>query len=235
MDMRRLHIGASSLELLAKSRSAEFIDPTWIHLGDPPNYEERSSTGSLRSDLRAFAKRVMRKTRIAASDGDSELQGRTDFRQWVFHSGDSLDIANNSITFAYSEHVLEHFRYDLAVELFSEVYRVLAPGSVIRTVVPDADYRSYEAPEPIGYPGKNLRMDHPNKHKVRWNEYMLARTLEFVGFTAIPVVYCSEDGVFHPQPPGYGLGMVESELLSTLRYVQRPRSLIVDGLKPLNT
>ena len=232
MEMKRLHIGASSLELLARSNAAEFIDRSWIHLGDPPNYEARSATGSLQSDLRAFAKRILRKSGAVASEGNPALYARTDFRPWRFGSGDRLDIADNSITFAYSEHVLEHFRYDIAVELLTEVYRVLTPGAVIRTVVPDADYRTYEAPEPVGYPNKKLRMDHPNKHKVRWNKYLLARTLEFVGFIAVPVAWCSDDGNFHQQPLEHGASLVEQELRSTLRYVQRPRSLIVDGVKP---
>jgi len=230
MEMKRLHIGASSLELIAKSRSAEFIDSSWIHLGDPPNYEARSATGSLKSDLRAIAKRALRRTGLASREGDPTLYSRTEFRPWMFDAGGRLDLPDDSISFAYSEHVLEHFRFDVAVDLLVEVFRILQPGAVVRTVVPDADYRTYEAPEMVGFPGRKLKMNHPNKHKARWNVYLLGRTLGLVGFRSMPVVWCDDDGVFHEEVPKHD--GPDKDLVSTLRYVQRPRSLIVDGVKP---
>lgn len=227
----RLHLGASSLELLARSATAEFIDPSWIHLGDPPNYEARSYTGSLKSRVRALAKRILRGSGAVAKDGDSTLYARTEFRPWMFGAGDRLDFPDASFSFTYSEHVLEHFRYDIAVDLLAELLRVSEPGGVVRTVVPDADYRTYEPPEGVGFPGRKLGMDHPNKHKMRWNVYLLSRTLEMVGFQAVPVVWCSEDGEFHQEIPARKACPAEPELVSTLRYVQRPRSLIVDGIR----
>jgi predicted SAM-dependent methyltransferase len=127
---------------------------------------------------------------------------------------------------------LEHFRYDIAVDLMLEFLRVLQPGGVVRTVVPDSDYRTYEAPEPAGYPGRGLLFSHPNKHKVRWNVYLLGRTLEMSGFKPRPVVWCDEDGEFHQKLPTADATPVEPDLVTTLRYVQRPHSLIVDGIKP---
>jgi predicted SAM-dependent methyltransferase len=178
-----------------------------------------------------MAKRLVRGANIAKSEGDSGLYDRTDFRPWIFAPGDKLDFPDNEFTFVYSEHVLEHFRYDIAVDLFAEVFRTLKPGGVVRTVVPDPDYRVYEPPERVGYPSRALGMDHPNKHKVRWNVYLLARTLEMLGFEANPIVWCSDDGTFHENVPSRSNLDTEPDYVSTLRYVQRPRSLIVDGVK----
>jgi SAM-dependent methyltransferase len=49
-----------------------------------------------------------------------------------------LPFPDNSVTFAYSAHVLEHLRYrDQAPPFVREVLRVLAPGGTVRFVVPD--------------------------------------------------------------------------------------------------
>lgn len=232
-SVKRLHLGASSLELLSQTPTAEFIDSSWVHLGDEPNYDARSDTGTIKSKARSIAKRILRKGRVVNSDGTSDLYRKTDFRQWIFNSGDKLPFDDNSISFIYSEHVLEHFRFDIAVELLAESYRVLQPGAVIRTVVPDADYRTYEAPEPVGYPGRALAFNHPNKHKVRWNAYMLGRTLAFVGLKPVNIVWCDECGNYIKNHPAeiYEPNSVDFTMSSTLRYVQRPTSLIVDGVK----
>lgn len=231
---RRLHLGASSLELLSRTPTAEFIAPSWIHLGDEPNYAARSDTGTLRSKARALAKRILRGSGVVAKEGDPALYEKTDFRAWTFNKGDRLPLDSAAISFIYSEHVLEHFRYDIAADLLSEAFRVLEPGGVIRTVVPDADYRTYEAPEPAAYPNRKLPFCHPNKHKVRWNNYLLAKTLEFVGFQSVSVVWCDDQGQFISRDPAdlYDSNVVDRDMVATLRYVQRKRSLIVDGVKP---
>jgi predicted SAM-dependent methyltransferase len=230
----RVHLGASSLELLSRSPTAEFIDRSWLHLGDPPNYEARSYTGTLKSKARAFAKRVLRRGGVA-KEGDPALYDKTDFRAWIFKPGDRLPLEDNSVGFIYSEHVLEHFRFDLGADLLAECRRVLKPGGVIRTVVPDADYRTYEKPEIAGYPSPALGFSHPNKHKVRWNNYLLAKTLGFIGFEPKSLAWCDEDGTFvqtDPKDAYAGRATADPDMVGTLRYVQRPRSLIVDGFKP---
>ncbi|HET8612397.1 MAG TPA: hypothetical protein VFL92_06485, partial [Sphingomonas sp.] len=98
-----------------------------------------------------------------------------------------------------------------------------------------SDYRIYEDPEPAGFPGKRLPFNHPNKHKTRWNVYILSEILNLLGFVAIPVTYCSDTGEFIERNPAdlYADRCVtDIEMVATLRYVQRPKSLIVDGLKP---
>ena len=48
-----------------------------------------------------------------------------------------LPFPANSFDFAYSSHLIEHFTLDEASFLMKEVHRVLKPGGVVRTVVPD--------------------------------------------------------------------------------------------------
>lgn len=230
----RLHLGASSLELLSRTPTAEFISAEWLHLGDQPNFEARSDTGSLKSRVRAIGKRILRRSGAVAGEGSASLYSKTNFQPWIFRLGDSLPCEDSSVSFIYSEHVMEHFRFDIALELFRECFRVLRPGGVVRTVVPDPDYRTYENPEMVGFPGRKLPMNHPNKHKVRWSRYMLGSTLEVLGFQAVPIIWCDDNGVFHQENPAdHAMRTADPEMVATLRYVQRPRSLIIDGVKPL--
>ncbi len=50
---------------------------------------------------------------------------------------DRLPIASESVRFVFSEHLIEHFRYDEAVHFLSECWRILEPGGAIRVVAPD--------------------------------------------------------------------------------------------------
>lgn len=221
----RLHIGASRLERIAGTPTGTTIDPSWIHLGDPaPGSSRPTLAGAVRRKLGLRSKK---------KDARPELYEKTDFRSWSFKHGDRLDFENARFDFIYSEHVLEHFRFDAAIELLREMYRVLAPGGIARIAVPDADYRTYEAPEPAGYPRTQLKFSDPNKHKVRWNVYMLKTAMEMVGFEATPLVYCDEDGAFVEREPRqiYAGEIADRELALTLDYVTRRKSLIVDGRK----
>lgn len=49
-----------------------------------------------------------------------------------------IPFPNNSFNLIYSSHVLEHFSYNNLKVLLAEIYRVLKPGGVISTCVPDA-------------------------------------------------------------------------------------------------
>jgi predicted SAM-dependent methyltransferase len=56
----------------------------------------------------------------------------------VMDLGWDLPFQDGSITYAYLAHVLEHFDYPIeALALVKELHRVLAPGGVLRVVVPD--------------------------------------------------------------------------------------------------
>lgn len=229
----RLHLGASALEQLVGTPTEQLIDPSWIHLGDLPNFTQRSETGSVFSAAKTALKKAIRGTRLLPPEGKANLYSRTEFRAWVFTKGDALPFPENQFSFAFSEHVFEHFRFDVACDLLRECHRVLDSGGVLRVVVPDADYRTYELPEPAGFPSRRLQFNHPNKHKIRWNVYLLATTLDFLGFDAIPISWCDDQGNHRQTDVSrlYHGSDCDKQYTATLAYIQRPQSLIVDGLK----
>jgi len=51
---------------------------------------------------------------------------------------------DNTFDFAYSSHVLEHFSPDEALFVLKEANRVLKPGGILRTVVPDLEKSARE-------------------------------------------------------------------------------------------
>lgn len=221
------------MELLAGTATETLIDASWTHLGDRFGYTARAETGTVLSQIKASTKRMLWRMRMRRNEGNSAFYSQTDFREWRFNKGDHLPFDSEAFSFAYSEHVLEHFRYDVACDLMRECHRVLRENGVFRIVVPDADYRTYEAVESVGFPSTQLPFTHPNKHKMRWNVYLLQTTLELLGFKAIPVVWTDDAGSFQKAdlPSVYSGLEVDSQLVLSLSYVQRPRSLIVDGVK----
>lgn len=210
MTPTNLNIGASRLELLNDGALRIFADKSWLHLGD--------------ADTRTFGIRGMfRRLKLARRGLDPKaikaLYEKTNFQPFHYAKGDSLPIADQSVEHIFSEHFFEHLFFDEAVALFAESHRVLKHGGTIRVVVPDADLRTYEPPEPIGYPSTRMPFTAAPKHKTRWSVYMLCEALRFTGFSAVPIHYCDRDGKY------------VRENGADLSCVQRKNSLIVDGLK----
>lgn len=50
-----------------------------------------------------------------------------------------LPFEDNSASFIYSEHVIEHFDLPTGLNIFRECYRILKPGGVLRTSTPDLE------------------------------------------------------------------------------------------------
>jgi predicted SAM-dependent methyltransferase len=48
-----------------------------------------------------------------------------------------FDYEDNSVDAVYSSHTIEHLTYNEAAFVFSETFRVLQPGGIIRIIVPD--------------------------------------------------------------------------------------------------
>jgi predicted SAM-dependent methyltransferase len=162
----------------------------------------------------------------------SSLYEKTHFREWYYSKGQLLPFADNSFAFVYSEHFFEHLFFDEALSLLKECHRILIPsGGVIRIVVPDADLRTYEKPEPVGFPSRKLPYAHPNKHKTRWSVYLLSEALRAVGFDPVPIRFCDREGRFNDVPVTRAEYGVDKAVVCTLEYVRRPMSLIVDGVK----
>lgn len=231
---RRLHLAASRFERLPREVTDITCRPGWVHLGEGPldvaaEVTEHWACGRWIGAIQTWAagwyrSRFPRYT----TDELKRLYDTCEFLPFHFQSGSKLDLPDSHFDFVFSEHFVEHLFLDEAVALFRECFRVMKPGAVIRTSVPDADLRTYVPIEPAGYPSTRVPWNHHQKHKSRWNVYALSEVLRIVGFEPRPVMWCTRDGEFKTELP-------DGELTGTLAYLRRMPSLIVDGIKPQTT
>lgn len=242
---RRLQLGVSRLEELDARVVEYFLDSRWLHLGDasPPDrsprlvrYARQLRRHPLRfaqAALEALAGRSPRRRRTDLRP--EEIEARTQFRPFYYRKGDRLPFADDAFDYVFSEHFLHHLFFDEALALLRECHRVLAPGGVLRTVVPDADLRTYAPPEPAGYPDVRESFLSPLKHKTRYSVYMLSEALRLAGFTPVPLRYCDREGRYVRRHPAEleetYRGCPDPEVVLDLDYVIRIDSLIVDGIK----
>jgi predicted SAM-dependent methyltransferase len=243
----RLQLGTSRLEDLDRSVLDRFLDRSWIHLGDAPS--SQPPTGSRRRYLRTLLHEPRRFFRTAldelrgrshrpqlAGRDPAELYAATDFREFYYRKGDRLPFDDATFDFVFSEHFLHHLFFDDALALLRECARVLKPRGVMRTVVPDADLRTYEPPEPVGFPDVRMPFDAPLKHKTRYSVYLLSEALRLAGLEPVPLRYCDRHGTYVRREPAElreaYRGCPEPTLVYELDYVRRLDSLIVDGMKP---
>jgi len=54
-----------------------------------------------------------------------------------------LNIKDNSFEGIYSEHFIEHLEKEQGINFFKEMYRILKPGGIIRTIWPSMDFVDY--------------------------------------------------------------------------------------------
>jgi SAM-dependent methyltransferase len=224
--IRRLQLGTSRLEVLPDRVLPAFLDPSWVHLGERPGDGARARKRWFRRRLPA--------TR-------PELYHRTNFVVYYYRTGWILPFRDASFDFAFAEHFFEHLFLDDALRLFRECYRTLRPGGVLRVLVPDADLRTYEAPEPAGFGAAEgrrrsaLEWTHPNKHKSRWSIRSLPCILELAGFRPVPLTWCSPEGELHQRNPADVAGEYgacrDPEMVRRTDYFSRPLSLVVDAAR----
>ncbi len=240
---RRLHLGASRLEKLPAPVAAVFADETWVNLGDPPptRWEATALAGIGRHARNhgwiTVPAQVFRAVR-SRGDASPAVPEPAHFRVWRYEKGDRLDFAAGGMTFVFSEHFFEHLWFDEAAALMRECARVLAPGGIVRTVVPDADLRTDLPPEPLGYPGRRVPWTDPAKHKTRWSVYMLNELLEQSGLVPVPVRWYDKHATLTELSPDQitaahttAGAATDDEMPARLDYVSRMNSLIVDGVK----
>jgi len=242
----RLQLGASRLEALDANVLQKFLDKTWIHYGDSKpvqvhtgsHFMELIRKHSISYIINTILKRlwrIIKNTNTSEFEID-EIYRRTNFCDFYYQKGDRLPFDDNSINFIFSEHFFEHLFLDEALSLLLECHRILIPSGVIRTCVPDADLRTYEPPEPIGFPDIRLAFTDPIKHKTRWSVYSLGEAIKISGFDALPLRYCNKEGEFIKVDPSNIAseyeGCPELELIFDMTYIRRiDNSLIVDGIK----
>ncbi len=250
----RLQFGAKSLRDLDPKVLPVFLNKTWVHLGAdlcderiqpssrsiPPLREvfRRHSIGYI---LKTTARLIRRKRiHLLKKSQDIDLKKDqifrlTNFQEFYYRKGDILEFSDNSIDFVFSEHFFEHLFFDEALSLLRESHRILKDFGVIRTCVPDADLRTYEAPESVGWPDRKLPYTHPDKHKSRWSVYSLSELLKVAGFKPVPLRYCDKHGNYNRIHPAHikqtYYRCPDPEVVFTLDYVSRKNSLIIDGIK----
>jgi predicted SAM-dependent methyltransferase len=117
-----------------------------------------------------------------------------------------LPYSDNTVDNIFSEHVVEHITQTEALRFFEECYRILKPGGVIRTTIPDlsriikyAD-KEYLKTRVAHYTKKftpaevfRLTVDN-NYHKAVYNEQLLCDFLTIAGFKVFP---CASSHVSH--------------------------------------
>lgn len=238
---QRLHIAASRFERLSREATSILCQPGWIHLGEPPidwvgEIREQFAFGHWWGGIRLWLASMYRRNFPRYSREElATLYARCEFREFFFQVGDRLPFDDGTFSLIVSEHFFEHLDLGEAIALMREFHRVLKPGGIVRTSVPDADLRTYARPEPAGYPSSKVPWTHHQKHRSRWNVKSLSEIVRLAQLTPMPVMYCNAEGEFFDELPtkdteGYQ-HCLEPELVATTKYLRRLRSLIVDGLK----
>lgn len=232
---RCLHLAASRLERLSPSATALLCQPGWTHLGEPPidwraEILEQFRFGCWLNGLRLWLASIYRGVRPRYTPAQlQQLYAACEFREFYFTAGQQLEFESGEFDLIVSEHFFEHLWLPDAIALLRECRRILKPGGVIRTCVPDADLRSYAAPEMPGYPSARVPWSHHQKHRSRWNVFNFSEALAIAGLRPRPVMWCDDHGVFHHEMPSAD-GHPAGSLVATLDYFRRLPSLVVDGI-----
>ncbi len=98
-----------------------------------------------------------------------------------------LPFASNSMDCVFSSHMLEHLPRSIVPRLLSEILRVLKPGGVVRTAVPDLDHfiRQYDEHNPDAFVDSVFENNHrasKNCHHWMYNQHSLTRLMLEHGF-----------------------------------------------------
>lgn len=223
----------------------------------------------LRQELGALREGYLREqlTSLGVDAGARELKlhlgcGRAHIPDWinvdVFPAPLAMNVlwqapfAAGSVRYAFVSHVLEHLFYPRDVRAFlAEVLRLLAPGGVVRVVVPDleqciAAYASNDRtffasrretwswwPENatrledfLAYAGAGAEPAYLfESHKYGYDLETLAKVLREAGFTAI-------EGSTHMGSAYPALRVDEFSAVASARYGERYYSLFVEARKP---
>jgi SAM-dependent methyltransferase len=139
-EITRLQLGAARLETLDPRVVDQFLDKTWLHLGDAqPAQRPKLGTYALRlltnprrmlRIVRGFMAGDARRSTFSKRD-PAELYAATNFAPFFFEKGHRLDVPDASIDFIFSEHFLHHLFLDDAAALLAECRRILRPHGVI--------------------------------------------------------------------------------------------------------
>lgn len=153
-----------------------------------------------------------------------------------------IPFASGSMRGIFTEHCLEHFSLPIAVNILRECHRVLAPGGLLRIVVPDGElylktynrqtegdisvefpFQRQESFEIIDSPILSVNRifyqdnDLPHGHRFIYDFHFLAQLLRYCGFTSVA-------------RQSYGVGadptlLIDSEFARSNRFMWKHRSI----------
>lgn len=110
------------------------VHPGWVNIDGSLN----AVIASLPKSLQTKAFYMSGSSKYYKLDEYLDILNKNYFFQADLSHG--IPAKDNTVTFVYSSHFFEHLFRDEAERLMLECYRVMEPGAVIRTVVPDLDY-----------------------------------------------------------------------------------------------
>lgn len=120
------------------------------------NYFKRTTYNLLSDSLvRSYFKKNKQK-KLHVGCGENILEGwlNTDLtftrKKIVFlDAGRKFKFKDGSFQYVFSEHIIEHLKFDEAVNMLTECYRVLIPGGTLRIATPGLDFliKLYNEPD----------------------------------------------------------------------------------------
>jgi predicted SAM-dependent methyltransferase len=201
----------------------------------------RKFTGGFLNPLRQRARRVavqaqartVQPLNVIVGAGSIEMPG------WIATDSDMLDVrsprawkrlfAPASIDRLVAEHLFEHLSHAECAMAFTEAFRYLKSGGLLRIAVPDGNRKDPEYVDEVSPP--------KDGHQVLFTVDDLTQRLLRVGFRVTPVEYFDATEQFHSYPWEEEDGLIRR----SARYDHQERfkrgalyytSLIVDARKP---
>lgn len=169
---KKLHLGAYNL-----------VHPGWINTDVTPQL---------------WIARVPKLAALLFKLGRLSLQNYQRHQQGIFQHIQYLNVttrfpyADNTFEYVFSAHMLEHLYPDEAEFCLGEVHRVLQPGGIVRTVVPDLDriIADYDPHNPDAslvsiFQGDRRSTHERARHWWHYNEVSLDKLLQTSGFRNI--------------------------------------------------
>ena len=201
----------------------------------------RKLAGGLLQPLRQAARRLavqaqaktLRPLNVILGAGSVEMPG------WIATDSDVLDVrsprawrrlfAHGSIDRLMAEHLFEHLSNAECARAFTECFRYLRGGGLLRIAVPDGHRKDPEYVEEVSPP--------KDGHQLLFTVDDLMQRLVRLGFHVTPLEYFDAKGEFHCYPWSENDGLIRR----SARYDTQERfkigalyytSLIVDARKP---
>ena len=176
---------------------------------------------------------AVRPLNVILGAGPVEMPG------WIATDSEMLDVRSGrawsrlftpgSIDRLLAEHLFEHLSDDECAKAFSECFRYLRPGGLLRVAVPDGNRKDAEYVEEVSPP--------KDGHQLLFTVDNLIARLARVGFRVTPLEYFDAKEQFHCYPWAEEDGLIRR----SARYDTQERfrrgalyytSLIVDARKP---